>query len=211
MNKKNMIASSAMILLPIIAGLILWNRLPAEIATHFNFSGEPDGYSSKVFAVFFLPLFMLAIHLLCAFVSFKLDKSNQNINTAVANLVIWLCPAMSIFVSALIYSYALGYGFNVSSSCLLFLGLEFTVIGNYLPKCRQNHTIGIKIGWTLNDEDNWNKTHRFAGKLWVILGMIVIINELLNFSKLALPITALTAMLIVPIIYSGVLHYSKNR
>lgn len=57
----------------------------------------------------------------------------------------------------------------------MFIGL-----GNYMPKLKQNYTIGIKVPWTLNSEENWNMTHRMAGKLYVVAGVISIIIALLN-------------------------------
>lgn len=45
--------------------LLLWNQLPQLMATHFNFNGQPNGYSSKTFTVFVLPLILLVIHLFC--------------------------------------------------------------------------------------------------------------------------------------------------
>ena len=57
----------------------------------------------------------------------------------------------------------------------MFIGL-----GNYMPKLKQNYTIGIKVPWTLNSEENWNMTHRMAGKVYVVAGVISIIIALLN-------------------------------
>ena len=54
-----MIATSLVSLLPTIAGLILWNRLPEQVPIHFDFEGNPDNYGSRAFAVFFIPLFYL--------------------------------------------------------------------------------------------------------------------------------------------------------
>lgn len=53
---------------------------------------------------------------------------------------------------------------------LIYYGtsLLFIVIGNYLPKIKQNNTIGIRIVWTLQDEENLNATHSFSGRIWGI-------------------------------------------
>lgn len=61
-----------------------------------------------------------------------------------------------------------------------FIGVMFIGIGNYMPKLKQNYTIGIKVPWTLNSEENWNMTHRMAGKVYVVAGVISIIIALLN-------------------------------
>lgn len=60
------------------------------------------------------------------------------------------------------------------------IGVMFIWLGNYMPKLKQNYTIGIKVPWTLNSEENWNMTHRMAGKVYVVAGVISIIIALLN-------------------------------
>ena len=64
-NKKMIILTSIVTLLPIVIGLLLWNQLPQLMATHFNFNGQPNGYSSKTFTVFVLPLILRVMHLFC--------------------------------------------------------------------------------------------------------------------------------------------------
>ena len=86
----------------------------------------------------------------------------------------------------------------------IFIGIVFTIIGNYLPKCKQNYTIGIKIPWTLNSEENWNKTHRFAGKLWTVCGLAMILTGFFGGFWVSLPIVLL--MVLAPFLYSYSLH-----
>ena len=82
------------------------------------------------------------------------------------------------------------------------------VIGNYLPKCKQNYTLGIKLPWTLDDEENWNRTHRFAGFLWVVGGVLIAINAFLEWEWLFLVVVF--AMVLIPAIYSY-LYYKKQK
>ena len=63
-NKKMLLLTSIITLLPVFIGLFLWNQLPDSVATHFGLNNQPDGYSSKAFAVFGLPLILLAVQLL---------------------------------------------------------------------------------------------------------------------------------------------------
>ena len=67
-NKRTLVLTSVVILLPMLFGLALWNKLPEEVPTHFDFSGTPNGYSGRLFAVVGLPLFVLACHLFSAIV-----------------------------------------------------------------------------------------------------------------------------------------------
>lgn len=76
-------------------------------------------------------------------------------------------------------------------------------IGNYLPKIKQNYTMGIKISWTLDSETNWNKTHRLAGWLWIGGGVLFLGNALIQ--SWLLPAIALVLMIVVPMVYSFIL------
>lgn len=202
-NLKTMILTSIVILLPIFIGVILWEQLPAEMATHFDANGVADGWSPKVWAVFGLPLFLLAVHWFCmAFTS--VDPKKQNFSDKVIMLVMWLCPVVSIAGNGATYLYALDNTVNTVPMAMLLLGCGFIVIGNYMPKMKQSYTIGIKVPWALNSEENWNRTHRFAGYMYILAGVVTIIGGFIGmfwFIPLALVLAA-----IVPMTYSFILY-----
>lgn len=201
-NLKKLIISSVVILCPMLLGIILWNMLPDIIATHWGFSGEADGFSSRTMAVFAIPAFLLALHWLCMIIT-SFDKKNVNQNTKALGIVFWICPLMSLYSSALIYSTDLEHEIDTASLSFLIFGIMFIVIGNYLPKVKQNRTLGIKISWTLGNEENWNATHRFSGKIWVIGGIIILFLSFLPMSIGMFIFSALlVALVFIPIIYS---------
>ena len=208
--KRNLLLTSACILLPVCAGVVLWGRLPERVPTHFNFYGVPDGWSSKPFAVFGLPLFLLGVQLLCAF-AVSHDPKAGNVGGKIRALVLWICPAVSLFTAAMIYPNALGYSMNMTMFAMLLTGTLFVVVGNYLPKCRQNYTVGIKLPWTLADEDNWNRTHRMAGPLWVAGGFLVMLDALLQFAGPYLFLGVLTLIAAAPVVYSAALYAAKRK
>ena len=88
-------------------------------------------------------------------------------------------PILSLLCAGLSYALSAGISLSVGRITTLSLGLMFAAIGNYLPKCRRNYTIGIKVTWALASDENWNATHRFAGKVWVIGGVAVMLAALL--------------------------------
>ena len=202
-NLKTLIISSVIILLPILAGLILWDQLPEQIPSHWNVDGEVDGWSSKPFAVFGLPLIMLAIQWLCV-LGTSADPKKGNHSEKVVQLVLWIVPILAVVMSAVTYAVALGQEVRMEMVMPLLLGFIFAIIGNYLPKCKQNYTIGIKIPWTLNNEENWNKTHRFAGRLWLVCGIAIMLTAFVGGFWVFLPIVL--AMTIAPFAYSYLLH-----
>ena len=92
---KTLIITSLITLTPIIFGVMKWNVLPDEIATHFGADGTPDGFSSKAFVVFGLPFIMLGFHLLCFFGT-NLDPKKKNINDTMMKFVLWIIPCLTI-------------------------------------------------------------------------------------------------------------------
>lgn len=92
------------------------------------------------------------------------------------------------------------------------LGVMFIFIGNYLPKVKQNRTLGIKISWTLNNEENWNKTHRFGGKVWVVGGLIMLFSVFLPLTAMVwIMVCVIAVMVIVPIVYSYYIYKQHQK
>ena len=200
---KTLVVTSIIILLPIVAGLVLWNDLPEKIPTHWNAAGEVDGWSSKAFAVFGLPLILLAAQWLCA-LSTAADPKKQNHSQKVYQLVLWIIPVIGLLLGVITCATALGKAVPVEVVLPVFMGLVFTVIGNYLPKCKQNYTIGIKIPWTLSSEENWNRTHRFAGRLWLVCGLVIMLTGF--FGGFWIFFGIVLVMVLAPLAYSYLLH-----
>lgn len=206
-NKLKTIFSSLIILLPIIIGAIFWSKLPEEIPIHFDLENNVDGTIAKWIFVFIFPVGLVALHLLCLLLT-GLDPKFKNIDKKNTSVIFIIIPIISLLASAVSYLMALGLKINAIFIVMLVLGALFIIIGNYIPKVRQNFSLGIKLPWTLSDEDNWAKTHRFAGIVWVIGGAIIMITSF--FSNLYVFFGVMLALVIVPTIYSYV-YYAKHK
>jgi len=205
-NKGLLIITSLIILLPMAAGILLWEQLPEKMAIHWGSNGEANGWTSRPVAVFGLPLFLLAIHFICAWGT-DLDKRNRNQNEKIKQITLWIAPAVSLLGNSSTYAAAMGQEMDIVRYATLFMGLVFLMIGNYMPKCKQNYTIGIKLKWTLENEENWYATHRLAGKVWMIGGLGVLICGFFSILQ-PLPLLFLL-MVLIPVIYSW--RYSKLK
>ena len=178
-NRWKIVFTSILTVLPMIAGLILWDKLPDKIATHWGFNGAADGWSSRGFTVFGIPLMMLAMHAICV-IAVSADKKNKKQNNRILEISLWIIPIVSIVSNAYVYVNAMGKEFFGGIRIIVILtGLLFVIIGNYLPKVSQNRTVGIKIPTTLKSRENWYATHRLAGKLWVIGGLATMLSTIL--------------------------------
>ena len=200
-NLKLLSLTSILTLLPILVGVILWKDLPASLPSHFGLDGQADGFSSKLEVVFLIPLLMLGLHFFAVVVT-SLDPKASHVSPKMKTLVYWLVPFISGLVQLSIYGAALGIIANSTRIGLVMVGIVFLVVGNYLPKTKQNYTVGIRLPWTLDSEENWNKTHRLAGRLWVLGGLIILVNGFLSWAAFYVFIAVLLVMVLVPIFYS---------
>ena len=205
LNKKLLILTTALCLLPILAGLAVYSRLPEQVPTHFDFNGTPNGWSSRPFAVFGLPCIMAAANLLLHIVTVR-DPKRANVSTTLKAILLWLLPVLSVFCCSLTLGTALGYDLPTETLAPCLVGVLLILVGNYLPKTRQNRTMGIRVKWTLGSEENWNRTHRMAGFLWVAGGFIFLLLTLLHLWNGWLLTILLAVIVLIPMFYSWQLH-----
>lgn len=194
-NKTALVVNSLLTLLPIPASILLRKWLSAGL-----FLSEKQLPTW----VFWSCLSMLGVMWLCVAFTAADAKGRGNRNEKALARFLWMVPGISIFSFLVLCSTAAGIPvFRTSSLMLLFFGVLFLVTGNYLPKVGQNQAIGIRIAWTLGDEENWNATHRFSGKVWV-LGGALLLSAVLLPGKWAfiLLFAVLTVLVALPLGYS---------
>lgn len=210
-NKWQMIVTSAIIVLPLLVGLLLWDKLPEKVPYHWGVNGEVDGWASKPTAVFLMPLFMLAMQWFCVLMT-GLDPKAKNVTeTKMMGIVLWIIPVLNLFLHIMVWLAAFGREVDMAAVMPLLMGALFVVIGNYLPKCKQSYTMGIKVSWALNDEENWNATHRLAGKLWVAGGLLTMLCALLPSVAAFITMMGITLLMcIIPTVYSY-RFYKKHK
>ena len=209
LNKWKLIVSSVLILLPMVFGLAVFELLPAEMAIHFGYDGVADNYTTPIVAVVILPLIFLTFHLLCFWITAKFYRGHA-LEKKVAELLYWMMPTACIIVMASIYALAFDLPVRISMFFYLLFALLFIFIGNYLPKCRRNQMMGVKIKWTLANEENWNMTHRFTGKVWFWCGIGCLPLVFLPDRFFLYPmIVILLITAVLPTVYSY-LYYKKQ-
>lgn len=180
-HKKTLIIGSLLILLPVPIALAL---------------GRKSAF------LLWMPLSLLAVYWLCIFATGK-DPKQKNQGKKIQRMVLWIVPVISLLLCTMDVFLSRGVALPITTVfCLLFGGM-FMAIGNYLPKCRQNYTIGIKVSWAYTSEENWNATHRFGGKVWFLGGLVILLGALLPAGwAVALLFTAIFTLALLPIFYS---------
>lgn len=209
--------TSAVCLLPILPGLLLLPALPEQVATHFGASGEPDGWMPKLQAVVMIPAFMALVNLFCH-AALHFDPRRQGQSSALRTVALWFCPVLCVVLQAATLVYALGVPVPIALVCCVTVGVLFVIIGNYLPKCRLNYTMGIRTPWTLSSEENWNRTHRLGGKLWVAAGILITASGFLPLGPkeggeiaFVLMLIAVALASLIPVGYSLWLYQKEKK
>ncbi|MFV0440978.1 MAG: SdpI family protein [Lachnospirales bacterium] len=210
---RKFLLSSLLGLIPLFIGLVFYNSLPDTLPTHFNFAGEPDDYSSKIFAVIGLPIFMMAMDLFVKFILIK-DPKEKGHSKKLKIFFSFFIPILTLVIVCITIAIGLGKNINPTKLITILISITFIVIGNYIPKCKQNYTMGVKTPWTLADEEIWTKTHRLAGPIFVIGGIILLLSSMftpLDTLQSAIFFGVFIAIICVPSIYSYLLFKKKNE
>ena len=155
---------------------------------------------------------MLAAHWLVLLITFSDRRNRENQSRKAVRLIFWIMPAVSLLtggVTALLQR-GVQSASTLSTAMAMGFGLLFIVLGNYMPKFRQNSFMGIRVKWTLESEANWNATHRMGGKVWVAGGFACLAGAMLPIQAMGVvfPVVLVTVAL-APIVYSY--YYSKTQ
>ena len=207
-NNKTIFLSTILCFLPVILSIILYDQLPKQVAIHFDSSGNPDNYVPKAYAAFGLPILLAILNL---YHNFRItdDPKIEHASLSIRKFSTWLVPIISNVIIPFTLFNALGRKLPIVMVAGAIAGSVIVICGNYLPKCKQSYSIGIRLPWTLNDEENWNHTHRFAGIVWVIGGIVIVINAFLKITYVNIIIIVLLVLL--PITYSFFYFRTKSN
>lgn len=206
--------SIALIAIAVIAGVVLWNQLPEQMASHWNINDQVDGSMPKFWGVFMMPV--IALGMLALFLAVpNIDPLKANIAQfrKSFNLFIVLMIAFMLYIHKLTMAWNLGFtNFKMSAAILPFIGILFIAIGFMLKKARRNFFIGIRTPWTLSSDSVWNKTHQLGSILFMASGALTFIGGFLGgmiaFRMMFIPLIGSTLFLVI---YSYVLYRGETK
>jgi uncharacterized membrane protein len=203
-----------LIAIAVIAGALLWNQLPEQMASHWNTNDQVDGYMPKFWGVFLMPLVTLGM--LALFIVLpNMDPLKANIAQfrGAFNLFIVLIVAFMLYIHGLTLAWSLGYqDFKMSAAMLPFLGILFIFIGYLLRQAKRNFFIGIRTPWTLSSDMVWDKTHQLGSILFMVSGALAFVGSFIGgmmaFWLLFVPLMGSTLFLVI---YSYVLYRNETH
>ena len=159
-----------------ISSALVYPRLPETIPTHWDMSGQPNGWSGRFFGAWVVPLFLLGMWALFRVLP-AIDPRGSNyakfggaFEAIIDSIMLFMLGMHIIILRA-----GLGYPVAIQRVVPFGVGLLLIVIGNLLPRARPNWFIGIRTPWTLSSDRVWEKTHRFGGRVFVVGGLLITI------------------------------------
>lgn len=202
-KKESVISVIFSILLFALVNLLFYKKMPETLPTHWGFNNKIDGYSSKFTTLITTPLLLIFLNIFSCFMLDN-DPKNKDKNNFVITIGKATIPLVMLITFVISVFYGLGKKINVMVIISIFVGFLLILIGNYLPKTKRNYTVGIKLPWTLNSDENWNKTHRLAGYFFILGGIFFLLTPFIGNEYLIF----LTFIIIgiIPTIYSFYLY-----
>lgn len=211
-TRTTIFISVALIAVAILAGLLLWSRLPDPMPAHWNAAGEIDGYMSKFWGVFLIPIISIALAGLFLIIP-NIDPLKANIAQfrSTFNWFIVVFVVYMLYLYALTLFAALGTSFNMTLMLLPAVGLLFIGTGYLMNGAKRNFFIGIRTPWTLSSDTVWDETHKLGSKLFMLGGVVTILCAFLGESGIWIMLVAMLGAALVPIVYSYVLYQRETK
>ena len=203
-----------LIVLPVLYLLRVYPSLPPIIPTHFGIDGKPNGFSEKhqmIWIILFMSLLSLGTYLLIKYLPRIDPKKTAALGSGnLQKIAIAVVALLSAIMICMLYASMHG---SLSFSKLFnpLMGIFFMVVGNLMYNIKPNYFVGIRIPWTLENENNWRATHHLGGKLWFIGGILITIGTLFLPAQTGEYFFMFCTLIlaIVPIVYSFV-YFKKH-
>lgn len=204
---------AVLILATVAFTVAVFARLPDPMVIHWSITGEPDGYGSRLFGAFVLPVVMLFMWGLMEALpaldprGANVEKFRDTYDVLVAAVVGVMC-----LLQVGILGSALGWPIQVGRLAPISIGALFVLLGGLLPRFRSNFFVGIRTPWTLSSDTVWEKTHRVGGYGMSLVGLLLVLAGVAGSARwLYFAIGGAIATVLVVLVYSYLAWRSERR
>jgi len=193
-----------LILLGFALGAYFYPSLPDKMPNHWGLNGEINGYGSRITGAFTLPLINLGMYIMFLVLP-HIDPKGKNYAKFDSTYQYLKYLLITFFLGLEVYVLLLGTGAIISKPIYIgiMISLLFILLGNVMGRFKYNYFVGLRVPWTLANEEVWRKTHRMAASLFVIGGIINLLLNLIGTNLMGIGVMInLAVIIIVPIVYS---------
>ena len=164
-----------------VVAAVLWSSTPARVPVHWNASGQVNGYGGRFEGLLLLPLIAVGLYLLPLFIP-RIDPGKANYTQFASAYVVVRFTVLVMMAG--FYAFSLlavrGVKIDITRAFVGVIAVMFIVLGNVLGKVRPNWFVGVRTPWTLSSKRSWVRTHRLAGRLFALTGLIFLILALVG-------------------------------
>jgi uncharacterized membrane protein len=164
-----------LIVIAVFVSIFAYPHLPDRVPTHWNASGEVNGWSSRLWGAWMLPLIMALIWLILRAVP-HIDprKANYAKFQGMYDWLVILVIAFMLAIHVVIILAATGSPIEMHKVMMPSVGIFIAALGFLLPRVHPNWFVGIRTPWTLTSDISWERTHKIAGPLFIALGVLIV-------------------------------------
>ncbi|MDD2935625.1 MAG: DUF1648 domain-containing protein [Candidatus Pacebacteria bacterium] len=211
-NKLTTIIILGIAILSFGIGVFFYPSLPQTVASHWNSQGMVDGYMSKFWGIFLMPIILIFMYGIY-FIIPKIDPLKNNIESfrKQYNTLIALISIFLFYIFILTIAWNIGKEFNMNNFVLPVMGVFIYYIGHLLKYAKRNWFVGIRTPWTLSSDYVWDKTHKIGGLLFKIIGIITLFGMLISNYGFYLTIFSLIGSAVFLFVFSYILYQKQNN
>ena len=201
--RKSEIIVLGIILLSFIIGIYFYPQVPEKVASHWNAQGQVNGYMSKFWGLFLMPLISVGLFLLFITIP-KIDPLKHNIEKfrRYYDGFVVLMIAYLFYVYLITIFWNIGIRLSINQLLVPAIGILFYYSGVLIENAKRNWSIGIRTPWTLSNDIVWEKTHKIGGKLFKIAGVIAFVGVFFQNYVIFLVLVPVISVAVYTIIYS---------
>ena len=208
-NKGILIAIISIVisLLPLAAGLILFDRLPAQLPLYYTFEGEPGLLADKILCITLLPGICAVITLVLGIALKTLISRSIGVYLA----VLLTAPLFSCSIESMMLADSFGFPVTDMTITMILVGILFYLLGAIIPAIGPNSLIGARFPWIMDDSEAWYKTQVFTGRFMIVSGLIFIIDAFANIGGMTGDIVLILGATVLLVISAGIYSYSVSN
>jgi uncharacterized membrane protein len=203
---RTQVVSALLVAAPFVFAALMYPKLPEQMPMRWGPSGQPASFVSKPVGALFGPLLSVIISVVflvldrAATARASFATSQRTFDVLKVTFL-----AFTLLLTVVTQLAAAGASNAVNQYIPGLVGLLFVVLGNFMGKLTQNYFIGIRTPWTLSSTEVWFKTHRLAGRLFVVCGLVMVVASTVR-APIAIILAAAAMAAVIPVVYSYLLH-----
>ena len=216
---------------PLVITAVVLQFMPESVPMHYDMAGNVDRWGARSENLIF-PIIILVLALFMSLLSSLYERkanraaddkeragaiSNAKVLEIVGTAMSAMFCVMQCFI---LYGAYTGAKTEATTavvdigkvSCIL-MGVILIVIGNFMTKTRLNGTVGVRISWSMYNDNTWRKSNRFGAIAMILGGLLTIVTAVFMKSSIGATMAALGYICLASIITVAYAHkvYVEER